>query len=109
MAASVGLGLGGSCTAASVTASRPRVGRRRTATICQELCQGSKGCPSRQRRCALPPKALGGEAAEIQNGPRYLSQRGPWLRTARSIGDVEFLDLALFSAQKIGLLALSHL
>ena len=38
------------------SAGRPRVGRRRTATICQELCQGSKGCPSRQRRlCAAHP------------------------------------------------------
>ena len=50
------LGLGGSSTA-SATVSRPRVGRRRTATICQELCQGSDGCPSRQRRCALPPQS----------------------------------------------------
>ena len=30
------------------------------------------------------------EAAEIQNGPRYLSRRDPWLRTARSIGDLNF-------------------
>ena len=76
-------------------AVRPRVGRRGTATICQELCQGSDGCPSRRRRCALPPKASlhGREAAEIQNGLRYLSRCGPWLRTVRSIGDMEFFDL----------------